>query len=53
MRAAGANARLRRCVVRLFNYPWRTALVSGIGLAHVGEFALLFASKLPLPAGSH
>mmetsp|Transcript_17290 Transcript_17290/g.37771 ORF Transcript_17290/g.37771 Transcript_17290/m.37771 type:complete len:710 (-) Transcript_17290:649-2778(-) len=29
-------------VVRLFSYSWRISIVSGIGLAHVGEFSLLF-----------
>lgn len=33
-------------VVRLFNYSWHVSIVSGIGLAHVGEFSLLFSSKL-------
>jgi len=33
-------------VVRLFNYSWKISIISGIGLAHVGEFSLLFSSKL-------
>jgi len=33
-------------VVRLFSYSWKVAIISGIGLAHVGEFSLLFSSKL-------
>jgi len=33
-------------VVRLFNYSWETAIHSGVGLGHVGEFSLLFSSKL-------
>ena len=33
-------------VVRLFNYSWKVAIVSGFSLAHVGEFSLLFSSKL-------
>jgi CPA2 family monovalent cation:H+ antiporter-2 len=33
-------------VVRLFNYSWKISIVTGIGLAHVGEFSLLFSSKL-------
>mmetsp|Transcript_5338 Transcript_5338/g.10026 ORF Transcript_5338/g.10026 Transcript_5338/m.10026 type:complete len:766 (-) Transcript_5338:102-2399(-) len=33
-------------VVRLFKYTWRVSLLSGLALAHVGEFSLLFSSKL-------
>lgn len=51
-------------VVRLFNYSWRTSVISGefavavvaitfitrailgVGLCHIGEFSLLFSSKL-------
>lgn len=33
-------------VLRIFNYSWNVSVVSGIGLAHVGEFSLLFSSKL-------
>jgi len=33
-------------VVRLFNFPLRTSLLVGIGLSHVGEFSLIFSSKL-------
>lgn len=33
-------------VVRLFSYSWKVSVHTGIGLAHVGEFSLLFSSKL-------
>ncbi|GBG34226.1 UDP-N-acetylglucosamine transferase subunit ALG14-like [Hondaea fermentalgiana] len=33
-------------VVRLFSYSWKVSVFTGIGLAHVGEFSLLFSSKL-------
>jgi Kef-type K+ transport system membrane component KefB len=33
-------------VVYLFDYSWRTSIFCGVGLAHVGEFSLLFSSKL-------
>jgi len=34
------------CVVRLYEFPARTSLLVGVGLSHVGEFSLLFSSKL-------
>jgi CPA2 family monovalent cation:H+ antiporter-2 len=33
-------------VVRLFDFPFRTSLLCGVGLSHVGEFSLIFSSKL-------
>lgn len=33
-------------MVRLFEFDWPTAFMSGMGLSHVGEFSLLFSSKL-------
>ena len=33
-------------VVRIFNFSWETSIKCGMGMAHVGEFSLLFSSKL-------
>jgi len=32
-------------IVRLFHYPWRTALIAGLGLAQIGEFSFVLASE--------
>ncbi|MGL5083831.1 MAG: cation:proton antiporter [Microcoleaceae cyanobacterium] len=31
-------------IVRLFGYPWRTAIIVGLGLAQIGEFSFVLAS---------
>ncbi|NJO46985.1 MAG: sodium:calcium exchanger [Oscillatoriales cyanobacterium RM2_1_1] len=31
-------------IVRLFGYPWRTAIIAGLGLAQIGEFSFVLAS---------
>ncbi len=32
-------------IVKLFHYPWRTALIAGLGLAQIGEFSFVLASE--------
>jgi len=32
-------------LVRLFGYPWKIALVAGLGLAQIGEFSFVLASE--------
>jgi CPA2 family monovalent cation:H+ antiporter-2 len=32
-------------VVRAFRYPWKTAIVAGLGLAQIGEFSFVLASE--------
>ncbi|MBE9209028.1 cation:proton antiporter [Nostoc sp. LEGE 06077] len=32
-------------LVRLFRYPWKTALIAGLGLAQIGEFSFVLASE--------
>lgn len=34
------------CVVRLFDFSFRTSIFCAVGLSHVGELSLLFSSKL-------
>lgn len=31
-------------IVRLFGYPWKTAIIAGLGLAQIGEFSFVLAS---------
>ncbi|MBW4647703.1 MAG: cation:proton antiporter [Kastovskya adunca ATA6-11-RM4] len=32
-------------IVRAFRYPWRTAVLAGLGLAQIGEFSFVLASE--------
>jgi len=32
-------------IVKIFGYPWRTAVTAGIGLAQIGEFSFVLASE--------
>ena len=32
-------------IVKIFGYPWRTAVIAGIGLAQIGEFSFVLASE--------
>ncbi|MBR8836132.1 MAG: cation:proton antiporter [Stigonema ocellatum SAG 48.90 = DSM 106950] len=32
-------------LVKLFRYPWKTALIAGLGLAQIGEFSFVLASE--------
>ena len=32
-------------VVKMFRYPWKTAVIAGLGLAQIGEFSFVLASK--------
>jgi CPA2 family monovalent cation:H+ antiporter-2 len=32
-------------IVRLFRYPWKTAIIAGLGLAQIGEFSFVLASE--------
>ncbi|AKG20533.1 cation:proton antiporter domain-containing protein [Calothrix sp. 336/3] len=32
-------------LVKLFRYPWKTALIAGFGLAQIGEFSFVLASE--------
>jgi CPA2 family monovalent cation:H+ antiporter-2 len=32
-------------IVKLFRYPWKTALIAGLGLAQIGEFSFVLASE--------
>lgn len=32
-------------IVRAFRYPWKTALIVGLGLAQIGEFSFVLASE--------
>lgn len=32
-------------LVKLFHYPWKTAVIAGLGLAQIGEFSFVLASK--------
>ncbi len=32
-------------IVKIFGYPWRTAIIAGIGLAQIGEFSFVLASE--------
>ena len=32
-------------LVKLFRYPWKTAIITGLGLAQIGEFSFVLASE--------
>ncbi|WP_066382620.1 MULTISPECIES: cation:proton antiporter [unclassified Anabaena] len=32
-------------LVKVFRYPWKTALIAGLGLAQIGEFSFVLASE--------
>jgi CPA2 family monovalent cation:H+ antiporter-2 len=32
-------------LVKVFRYPWKTALIAGVGLAQIGEFSFVLASE--------
>lgn len=32
-------------IVKAFRYPWKTALIAGLGLAQIGEFSFVLASE--------
>jgi len=32
-------------LVKIFRYPWKTALIAGLGLAQIGEFSFVLASE--------
>ncbi len=39
------NYQLMNPIVRIFGYPLKTAILSGLGLAQIGEFSFVLASK--------